>query len=332
MIYIGTKIKELRKRDGITQEQLAMKLNVTPQTVSRWECETAYPDITAIPILANIFGVSIDTLMGYDKTKTAEKIEKIIQSSREYFWNDIEKCEKILTDALNEYPDNDRILRELLSLYECHIRTYQKTEYTDKAISIAHKVIAEATDIFCICSAKNDLASIYLKQERYKEAKALIDTLPYMYPYLLNDKMRVSSYLLKGDDKLNEAKDWKVIEHQELFIACMMEGEGYFETEDYKNALKSFEQSRDVIERFMDGKEYLIGGTNTNHMACYLMIAGCQLKLGEAEKCGINIEKAYGILSESNGDDFKKNPDKYLAEYIKIYKQYGLEKYKKIAY
>ena len=81
-ICIGAKIKELRKRDNMTQEQLAEKLNVTPQTISRWETETAYPDITAIPILANIFDVSIDTLMGYDKTKTAQKVNDIIASSK----------------------------------------------------------------------------------------------------------------------------------------------------------------------------------------------------------------------------------------------------------
>lgn len=42
IICIGTKIKELRKRDKMTQEQLAEKLNVTPQTISRWETEISH--------------------------------------------------------------------------------------------------------------------------------------------------------------------------------------------------------------------------------------------------------------------------------------------------
>ena len=332
-ICIGARIKELRKRDNMTQEQLAEKLNVTPQTISRWETETAYPDITAIPILANIFDVSIDTLMGYDKTKTAQKVNDIITSSKKYFWNNIEKCEAILLNALNDYPNNDLILRELLSLYECHIRTYGKTEYTDKAISVAHKIIAEATDIFCVCSAKADLASLYLMQNRYIDAKQIIDTLPYMYPYLLNDKMRVSSYSLKGEDRLKEAKDWKIIEYQELFLACIMEGEGYFETGAYKNALKSFTEGKDVIERFMLNDKicpeaYLFNGVQTNHMCCYLQIAGCFLKLNDIENCKQSVERAYEIVSLANGEDFIKQPELFLQQYNKTYKEYGLEIYK----
>lgn len=332
-ICIGTKIKELRKRDKMTQEQLAEKLNVTPQTISRWETETAYPDITAIPILANIFDVSIDTLMGYDKAKATQKVKDIICTSRQYFWNDIKKCEKMLTDALVSYPDNELLLIELLSLYESHIRTYQRNEYIEKAILIARKIIAEATNIFYTCSAKANLASLYLIQNRYKEAKELIDTLPYMFPSMLNDKMRVSAYSLKGEDRLKEAKDWKIIEYQEFFIACMLEGEGYFETGDYQNALKSFEESKDVIERFMRTDKfctepYLFDGVQTHHMCCYLQIAGCCWKLGDKENCQRSIDRAYEIVSHSNGEDFAKQPDVYMKQYNTTYKEYGLEAYK----
>ena len=332
-ICIGAKIKELRKRDNMTQEQLAEKLNVTPQTVSRWETEAAYPDITAIPILANIFDVSIDNLMGYDKAKATQKVKDIICSSRQYFWNDIKKCEKILTDALVSYPDNELLLIELLSLYESHIRTYQRNEYIEKAISIARKIIAEATNIFYTCSAKANLASLYLIQNRYEEAKEIIDTLPYMFPSMLNDKMRVSAYSLKGEDRLKEAKDWKIIEYQEFFISCMMEGDGYFETGDYQNALKSFEEAKDVIERFMRtdkfcSEQYLFDGVQTHHMCCYLQMAGCYLKLNSIEKCKQSIEKAYEIVSLANGEDFVRNPEVFLAQYNKTYKEYGLEEYK----
>ena len=61
---LGQKIAILRNAMKIYQEQLAEKLNVTPQKISRWETENAYPDITAIPILANIFDVSIDEVVG----------------------------------------------------------------------------------------------------------------------------------------------------------------------------------------------------------------------------------------------------------------------------
>lgn len=63
-ICLGARIKGLRKRDGMTQEQLAERLSVSPQAVSKWECDIAYPDIMMIPLLADQFGVSIDYLMG----------------------------------------------------------------------------------------------------------------------------------------------------------------------------------------------------------------------------------------------------------------------------
>jgi len=59
---IGENIKELRKAHGITQEQLAEKLDISFQAVSKWENNIAFPDITLLPVIAEFFGVSIDYL------------------------------------------------------------------------------------------------------------------------------------------------------------------------------------------------------------------------------------------------------------------------------
>ncbi len=69
MIRLGEMIKELRRRDGRTQDALANELGVTAQAVSRWEKGICYPDMEIIPSIANFFSVSIDELFGYD-TKT----------------------------------------------------------------------------------------------------------------------------------------------------------------------------------------------------------------------------------------------------------------------
>lgn len=65
MNTIGQTIKQLRRARGVTQEELAGALNVTYQTVSKWENETAQPDIMMMPALAAYFGVTIDELFGY---------------------------------------------------------------------------------------------------------------------------------------------------------------------------------------------------------------------------------------------------------------------------
>lgn len=61
---IGKRIAEHRKRLGLTQDQLAAKLGVTAQAVSKWENDQSCPDISALPKLAEIFGISTDALLG----------------------------------------------------------------------------------------------------------------------------------------------------------------------------------------------------------------------------------------------------------------------------
>ena len=60
---IGISISKLRKKCGMTQSQLAGKLNISDKTVSRWENGLGYPEITQFPILASVFGVTVDYLM-----------------------------------------------------------------------------------------------------------------------------------------------------------------------------------------------------------------------------------------------------------------------------
>ena len=60
---IGISISKLRKKCGMTQSQLAQKLNISDKTVSRWENGLGFPEITQFPILASIFGVTVDYIM-----------------------------------------------------------------------------------------------------------------------------------------------------------------------------------------------------------------------------------------------------------------------------
>ncbi|AEE17979.1 helix-turn-helix domain-containing protein [Treponema brennaborense] len=62
-ISIGKKIAELRKAKGLTQDELSEQLNVSPQAVSKWENDVSYPDITLLPKLAAVLGVTVDDLL-----------------------------------------------------------------------------------------------------------------------------------------------------------------------------------------------------------------------------------------------------------------------------
>ena len=61
---LGNKIASLRKQMGLTQEALAQKLEVTNQAVSKWESDQCCPDITLLPRIADVFGITIDELFG----------------------------------------------------------------------------------------------------------------------------------------------------------------------------------------------------------------------------------------------------------------------------
>ena len=60
---IGSFLGALRKASGLTQKQLAEKLNVSDKAVSRWERDECAPDLSLIPVLAEIYGVTSDEIL-----------------------------------------------------------------------------------------------------------------------------------------------------------------------------------------------------------------------------------------------------------------------------
>ena len=73
---IGNTISELRKKNNMTQEELAEKLNVARQTISKWECNETSPSLEDASKLAKIFKVSLDELTG-NKNVLEEKVSNV---------------------------------------------------------------------------------------------------------------------------------------------------------------------------------------------------------------------------------------------------------------
>ena len=63
MNTIGQNIADFRKRRGMTQEELAEKMCVTAQAVSKWERDTSYPDVSTLSTLANVLNVSVAAII-----------------------------------------------------------------------------------------------------------------------------------------------------------------------------------------------------------------------------------------------------------------------------
>lgn len=72
---LGKRISAMRKRAGLTQDKLAERLGVTAQAVSKWENDLSCPDITMLPKLAQLFGVTTDELLGIAPAETVHEAE-----------------------------------------------------------------------------------------------------------------------------------------------------------------------------------------------------------------------------------------------------------------
>lgn len=103
-IEFGEKIRELRKRDGRKQEDLAAALGVTKQAVSRWEANGGYPDMQMLPAIANYFHITIDELFGYDNDRQIRLQSYVNQADQIRNGGDIRQLLEFLRNAISEFP------------------------------------------------------------------------------------------------------------------------------------------------------------------------------------------------------------------------------------
>ena len=158
-LKLGKKIKELRRRDGRTQEALAEALGVSAQAISRWESGGGYPDMESIPAIANYFHVSIDELFGYSLQRE-EKIQEILHQAENMITlqSNMEPCVCLLREAVAEFPSEARLLEQLgyaLVLYGQQTHgarqiLQENAEYAeyDTDFNRQNKAFEEAIDIF----------------------------------------------------------------------------------------------------------------------------------------------------------------------------------------
>lgn len=77
---LGGNLQYLRKKENITQEQLAERLEVSRQTISKWESDTSYPEMDKILILCEMFGCSMDALLRGNVEEFSQEDKEIYES------------------------------------------------------------------------------------------------------------------------------------------------------------------------------------------------------------------------------------------------------------
>lgn len=133
----GAKIRSLRAGAGLTQEQLAQKLSVTPQAVSKWESGTSMPDILLLPPLSVALGTSIDALFSMTDDRRMERIDNMLWDRRFLTQQEFESEERFLKEKCLEPEKQARATLLLAELYNKRAK-----EYREHAAPLARRALS----------------------------------------------------------------------------------------------------------------------------------------------------------------------------------------------
>lgn len=111
---IGSSIARLRRERGMTQETLGEMLGVSAQTISKWENQTNCPDVMLLPVIADVFGVSVDALYGRSDMRHVVSPDAAFEQVIEY-------VRRTIVGAVY-HPELDGLFEENLQKYKNAMR------------------------------------------------------------------------------------------------------------------------------------------------------------------------------------------------------------------
>lgn len=185
-MLIGQNIKKLRKSADMTQEELAEMLSISSQAVSRWETDSAMPDISILPSLCGIFNVSADELLGIDVMNRDVEINEIRQSARDKSSRGrAEEAREILEDGLRKFPKSYLLMRDLM--YVAYKQSTngiysqdQRKLFGEEAIRWGERILTSCTDDEARNAAIQVQSFAYSDMGNTEKAKALASRMPHM--------------------------------------------------------------------------------------------------------------------------------------------------------
>ena len=247
-ITIGNKIKQLRQRRNLTQEDLGEALGVSFQAVSKWENNIALPDIALVPTIARYFGVSIDELFDYSKNDIDRAVDEICSRAYEFRESDPAKSRAILEEGLEQYPDNEKILNNML-----YVVNY--SEFPDETIKLASKLIERTNDSEVRYDSLRFLAYAYKAKGDIESAAAAIEQIPEIY----FSKLTEIAFLFDGEKKFEAATKERNCSLGNLLQMQQKIAEYYAEIGDKDKARAEIERALELLEVTSDlpvGEKY----------------------------------------------------------------------------
>ena len=212
---IGTTIKRLRRDRGMTQEQLAELLGLSTNAISQWECDKTAPDISNLPILANIFEVSADILLGIDiaKSKKKAEIEEFLAEESALFnQGKTEERLQLCRAMQKKYPNDETVRYRLMWI----LRNASGKENFDEIVSIGEQLLKSENATYRM-GAIRCLCFTYLMVGDRKIARQYADMIP--------EGTDLHLHVLEGDELVMHCQNyfWKVCDTMHLYMKYLLD-------------------------------------------------------------------------------------------------------------
>ena len=279
---LGKNIKDLRRNRKITQEEFAEKINVSVQTVSRWENGTNIPDVQVLPMIAQFFEVSIDYLLGYGKVLSdkewVEMYNKITELNQKGKNQD---CLDYLSEMLKKYPDDTKVQLWYASM--CRMVNKDKHLLAD-AINIYEKILRTTIDEGDKKQAKIGLFYTYQRLDDKPNMREVYNK--YLKSSVGTDYYQM--YFLEGHERIEYLQNRIEKSLSDIFNSIRQLRKGDYYTKEEKNtALKKYLK---IIEIMYEKEDY--GFSNWQmYDICTEIFMRCD-RINNEEECLEYIEKA----------------------------------------
>ena len=232
---IGTTIKKLRRDRNITQEQLAELLGVSTNAVSQWECDKTAPDISHLPILANIFEVSADVLLEIDiaKSKKQSEIKEFTTKYAEFHsQGKTEERLKLCRTMQKKYPNDETVRYYLMRV----LQNGYIDESFDEIVMLGEQLL-ESTNMEYKMGAIRGLCFTYLHMGDRAKALQYADMMPPTEDLYL--------HVLEGDELVEHCQNyfWKVCDRMYLYMKYLI---------DCKDAGYTHEEKHTMLKSLYD--------------------------------------------------------------------------------
>jgi transcriptional regulator with XRE-family HTH domain len=192
-IYFSENIKQLRKERDLTQEALADFLGISFQAVSKWERGESYPEIEMLPVIAAFFGITVDELLGIDKSVKEESITAYISKYENMRLKDTTAVLHELKAATKEFPNEYAILIRYMELLQTKRNHLDAAQDSKEISSMYERIQKYCTD----------------DEIRIRSKRIMIDNLLWQYDVLGYDehfKERAET-IIASLPKLEDAKE-----------------------------------------------------------------------------------------------------------------------------